>query len=306
MNVFDFRWDDKKEKPYFQYIEDNKSKSKKILKNLFLNFDTPFFLTVTDEKMKCMGSMQKQKYVSCSQNEIGKKKCEICKKSEDYFPCQFCNGFNCERFRNDKIENCDADHMVYLALFSDNIVKIGVSRLSRMKARQYEQGTHYTRILAQGISGVTARRIEHFVGKLGFPDKITASRKKDILFPCVPLEKGKQILEEKYQFAKENIHHQMPEMMKYIVENEFWDMRSFYANDFDFLEKSHKAVHYLDLKEGESVGGVLKGVKGAFLLIETPTELVVILAKKLAGKEISFDECEEGISKIGGFQGGLF
>jgi len=108
------------------------------------------------------------------------------------------------------------------------------------------------------------------------------------------------------EFAKENIHHQMPEMMKYIVENEFWDMRSFYANDFDFLEKSHKAVHYLDLKEGESVGGVLKGVKGAFLLIETPTELVVILAKKLAGKEISFDECEEGISKIGGFQGGLF
>ncbi len=302
MRIFDFRWDEKKEKPYFQYVKNGE----KNIENKFLEFDTPFFLTVTDEKMKCMGSFQKQKYVPCKEQEEGKKKCEICKKAEDYFPCQFCNGFNCERFRRDKIENCDADHMVYLALFSDEIVKVGVSRLSRMKTRQYEQGTHYTQIVAEGISGVTARRIEHFIGKLGFPDKIPASQKKNILFPAVSLEKGKQILEEKFQFVKENIHHQMPENMKYIVENKFWDMRSFYANDFDFLEQSHKAVHVLDLKEGESVGGVLKGVKGAFLLIETPAELVVVLAKKLVGKEISLEKCEEGISKHGGFQGGLF
>ena len=54
----------------------------------------------------------------------------------------------------------------------------------------------------------------------------------------------------------------MPEMMKYIVEDEFWDMRSFYSHDFEILETSQKAVHFLDLKEGESVGGILKGVKG--------------------------------------------
>ena len=39
-------------------------------------------------------------------------------------------------------------------------------------------------------------------------------------------------------------------------DNEFWDMRSFYSNYFNLLESSEKAVHFLDLKEGESVGDI--------------------------------------------------
>lgn len=300
MHIFDFRWDDTSEKPYFQYIKNNE------LHSLALPFNEKISLTVVDDEMQCIGKIVNKKWTECKEKIKGVKKCEICKKAEDYFPCQFCNGFNCERFRKDKIENCDADHMVYLALFDENIVKVGVSRLSRMKARQFEQGTHYTRLFIKGVSGVTARRIEHFIGKLGFPDKISASKKKDIIFPEISLENGKKLLDEKFHFAKENLHHQMPEMMKYIVENEFWDMRSYYAENFEALGKLPKPVHYLDLEKGESVGGILRGAKGSFLLIETESEIVVVLAKKLVGKHISFEDCENGITKNGGFQGGLF
>ena len=159
MEIFDFRWDDKKEKPYFQYLKNGELHIQDI------EFDTQFCVTVEREQMNCVGRIQGKKYLQCSQSFEGNKKCELCKKAEDYFPCQFCNGFNCDRFRNDKIENCDADHMVYLALFSNDIVKIGVSRFSRMKARQFEQGTHYTRLLIKGVSGVTARRIEQDIGR---------------------------------------------------------------------------------------------------------------------------------------------
>jgi len=257
-----------------------------------------------------VGSLKNGVYSSCKHQAIGVKKCEDCKKKEDYFPCQFCNGFNCVRFSPEKIENCDAEHMVYLALFSEEIVKVGVSRISRGKARQFEQGSHMSRIFAQGISGVQARRIETNLTKAGFPDKIPATQKRNILFPEISEENAKNLLEEKYQFAREYIISMMPEMKKFLVENEVWDLRSFYAGtneQFEALKMSSKPVHFLEMKAGDSVGGFLRMVKGSYLIIETPTELVSILAKDLIGKECSFDRCEEGISLAsGGFQGALF
>ena len=69
MEVFDFRWDDTKEKPYFQYIENGELKVQDI------TFDTKFCLTVEREQMNCVGRIQGEKYVPCSQSFEGKKKC---------------------------------------------------------------------------------------------------------------------------------------------------------------------------------------------------------------------------------------
>ncbi len=306
MRIFDFRWSDKTKEPLFKYIENNHSSELQVKK---LKRNTNFSITLVDERVTCVGYEKNGKYEGCknpNSEETAVKKCVLCKKLEDYFPCQFCNGFNCSTFRKEKIENCDASHMVYLALFSKDIVKVGVSRSSRMYARQFEQGSHYTRILVEGVSGVVARRIEYFVGKLGFPDKIPATKKKDLVIPGVSLEEGKKILEEKYQMAKSYIQDEMPEIKKYIVENTFWDMRPFYSEDFLEIEKSSKVIHFVTLEEGDSVGGVLKAVKGSFLLLETPSEFVVLLAKSLVGKKVSFEEVEPGIHKKMGFQGGLF
>lgn len=304
MRIFDFRWDDATKEPFFKYLEDDSSDQ---LSKYTVSRNENFSITVLDEQVKCVGFEKNSEYNICKNKEnAGVKKCEVCKKSEDYFPCQFCNGFNCDKFRKEKIKNCDADHMVYLALFSKDIVKVGVSGVSRMQARQFEQGSHYTRIVIEGVSGVTARRIEHSIGKLGFPDKIPATKKKDILLPRLSLQEGQEILEKKFQEVKNYIQDEMPEMKKYIVEEKFWDMRSFYSDNFSEIEASLKPIHFLTLSEGDSVGGVLKAIKGSFLLIETPTEFVVLLAKSLVGKVVSFNSVESGIHKTGGFQGGLF
>jgi hypothetical protein len=300
MHIFDFRWEESSSRPYFEICAQNALKKKE------LSIGEKFSITLVDETQKCTGAKIKGEYRPCPDNFVGSKKCEKCKKAEDYFPCQFCNGFNCSRFREEKIENCDSDHMVYLALFDTDLVKVGVSRVSRGKARQFEQGSHFTRVFAKGMSGVMARRIETTLIKSGFPDKIPATRKKNILFPELSLEEGKSILEEKYNFAQDQIISLMPEMKKFLVENEFWDMRSFYAEFVDVLKEYALLVHIETLEEGESVSGDLVMVKGSFLVINTKTELVVILAKNLVGKDVSFDECEIGITKNGGFQGGLF
>jgi hypothetical protein len=282
MHIFDFRWDDKTSKPYFQIIKNNN------IENKFLEYDKELSISVIDNSFECVGNIQNKKYSPCLTSEKETKKCDKCKKLEDYFPCQYCNGFNCNKFRNDKIQNCDDEHMVYLALFSKDIVKVGVSKLSRMKARQIEQGSHFTIIFAKGMSGVMARRLEYNIGKLGFPDKIPANKKKEIIIPKIDLEEGKQILNQKYNLAKNYIIDSMPEMLKYIVDDEFWDLRELYSKNFENLEKSNKPIQFLSLEKGDSINGVLRGTKGSFLIIETEREIVLILAKKFIGKKNIF------------------
>lgn len=302
--IFDMRWKESSAQPVFQTIENGKKQEH------ILELGKPFCCTLHSSSPSCVGSFKNNEYKPCPTNAQNTKKCEACKKMDDYFPCQFCNGFNCIRFSPEKIENCDADHMVYLALFSADVVKVGVSRISRGKARQFEQGSHATRIFATGISGVQARRIETNLMKIGFLDKIPATQKKTILFPEISFDSSVDVLESKYQFAKDHIASMMPEMKKYLVLNEVWDMRSFYAGSsdaFEELEKNPKPVHFLSLQQNDQVGGVLKMVKGSYLVIETPTELVSILGKELVGHSISFDPCKDGISLAsGGFQGAFF
>lgn len=305
MHIFDFRWDQKTESPYFQIIEDG------VVRQQFLSLNTKFSVSLTRAVPHCTGAFIKKEFRACPQKNVGQKKCEACKKAEDYFPCQFCNGFNCNRFRDEKIPNCDADHMVYLALFDNDLVKVGVSGMGRGKARQYEQGSHFTRVLAQGMSGVMARRIETTLIRAGLPDKVPATKKKNILFPEISLEEGESILAEKFSFAKDQIISLMPEMKKYVIDEQeekiFWDMREYYKKiSEEIQEKFQLPIHVLSLEEGESVAGELVMVKGSFLVLHTGTELAVLLAKDFVGRDISFDDCEMGITKNGGFQGGLF
>ncbi len=305
MHIFDFRWDQDSKLPYFEIIKSGKLEKK------FLEFNTKFSISVTRAIPHCTGVLVDKKYKPCPHKNSGQKKCELCKKAEDYFPCQLCNGFNCSRLC-EGFENCicNTEHMLYLALFDKNLVKVGVSGTTRGKTRQFEQGSHFTRVFAKGMSGKMARRMETTIAKLGFPDKVPAAKKKNILFPDISVTAGQKILEEKFEIAKDQIISLMPEMKKYILEDSqenFWDMRDFYKNFPEEVQKKFPLpVHVLSLAESESVAGDLVMVKGPFLVLNTGTELAVLLSKDFVGRDVSFEECEVGITKNGGFQGGLF
>lgn len=310
MHIFDFRWDQDSQKPYFEIIKQN------ALEKKFLDFNTEISISITRATPHCTGVLVNKEYQPCAHKNFGQKKCEFCKKAEDYFPCQLCNGFNCDRLCSGfKNCICGTEHMLYLALFDKNLVKVGVSGTKRGKTRQFEQGSHFTRLFAKGMSGKMARRMESSIAKLGFPDKVPAAKKKNILFPEISIEEGQKILEEKFELAKDQIISLMPEMKKYIIEKSeiseyteiFWDMRDFYKNISEEVQKKFPLpVHILSLEEGESVSGDLVMVKGPFLVIHTGTELAVLLSKDLVGRDISFEKCEKGITKNGGFQGGFF
>lgn len=298
--VFDFRWNEKAQ-PLFQLVENG------TLCEYFLKKEEHFSLRILDTPLKCVGSLREGEYDPCPNHEIGTKKCEICKRADEYFPCQFCNGYNCDRFREKPIENCEASHMVYLALFTPELIKVGVSRLSREKIRQVEQGSHFTSIIAEGLSGISARKMESMLCKYGFPDKIPISQKKDFLFPEISLEKGKDILRGKIREAQEIIRAEMPELSKFLLlEEKFWDNRNSYAENFDWITSSPKAVHFLTLKKEESVSGKIVVVKGAYFGIETEDEFVVLCAKDILGHTISLETLPNGLCTQDAFQSALF
>ncbi|MEI7511223.1 MAG: DUF2797 domain-containing protein [Candidatus Peregrinibacteria bacterium] len=298
--IFDFRWKDDLI-PVFQTVSNGKFEEVPVYK------DQPLFLSVESAPLICVGSFQNNTYSPCSTKTTGTKKCETCKRMEDYFPCQFCNGFNCHQFRNEKIENCDASHMVYLALFTKDIVKVGVSRLTRGKTRQVEQGSHFTRIFAEGLSGVAARRMEKILTEMGFPDKIPSSQKKDFLFPEISLEEGKSVLEQKAREATDFLASHAPEYKKYILsEEKFWDLRPEYTADIEELQNSTKPFHFFSLAPGESLGGTLRMVKGPFFVVEAEDERVALSAKDLVGYCVSFSPCENGLKTNVALQSSLF
>jgi hypothetical protein len=297
--LFDFRW--KEESPLFYGVENT------TLQEYALTKEQSFSLKIKDTPLRCVGSLHQGKYDPCPNNEVGTKKCEICKRAEEYFPCQFCNGFNCDRFRNQPIENCEATHMVYLALFTPSLIKIGVSRLSRGRLRQIEQGSHFTRILAEGLSGISARRMESTLCKYNFPDKIPISQKKDFLFPEISEEQGRKLLAQKAVEAQEIIRSEMPELHKFILlEEKFWNNTEYYAKNFDWISKSPKAVHFIALKPKESISGKIVVIKGSYFAIETEDEFVILCAKDLIGHTVSFDPLPNGLCTQEAFQSALF
>lgn len=299
-HIFDFRWKENLT-PVFQTISGLQ------WTEIAVKQEKPFFLQVEETPLKCVGNYNNGEYSPCGTHEEGVKKCDVCKRADEYFPCQFCNGFNCQKFRDEKIENCDASHMVYLALFTSGLVKVGVSRMSRGKARQVEQGSHFTRIFAENLSGIAARRMEHALTQMGFPDKVPSSQKKDFLFPEISRTEGKNILEQKATDANEFLTSHAPEYKKYIITDEkFWDLTTEYADDFKSIENSTNPFHFVTLQPGESLGGTLKMVKGPFIVVDTKDEIVAFSAKDLGGYCVCFDECDEGLHMHDALQSSLF
>jgi serine/threonine protein kinase len=72
------------------------------------------------------------------------------------------------------------------------------------------------------------------------------------------------------------------------------------------VENSGKSFHSVKLEVDESISGIVRAIKGPFLIIETPDELVSICAKDLKGREIDFSEQPAGLKLNTALQAALF
>ncbi len=119
---------------------------------------------------RCVGSIDSSlNSIRCPENSIvfqsGKIRCGPCSGVDFVDPCIRCDGRTCEATPARKAQCDQTKYAVYLVLFNDETMKVGVSSEKRVRTRWVEQGADYGGILELVQGGMTARRIEDRLGK---------------------------------------------------------------------------------------------------------------------------------------------
>jgi len=296
--LHDFRWADEKNCDFFAVANDKLGKKTiKIGDNLSIE-------KISEEK-KCVGSVFENQWQPCTQNVIGRQKCELCRARERSFIFTVFDGFDRSNVSEDDLQKISTPHVVYLALFDGNLVKVGVSHAERKVLRQLEQAAHFTLFVAETKDGIEARQIETILRRNGIADKIKITQKRDFLFPEISADEGKKVLQNLWDSKRPALAN-FDKLKKQTLENpEFIDWKEFYGTDT--VRNSDKPYHAIEsLEKDESISGEILAIKGPFLIIDTGDEIVSICVKDFVGHEIDFTEKPAGVSLNSAFQKSLF
>ena len=298
LRVYDFRWKDEKT-PYFEVCVGDRQMQQ------VLNFGTPLTIKVTGD-LKCAGYDRDGEWQKCVNGGVeGIRVCEDCKRATGYPVAQYCDGFNTHMFNAEELESLNKPHYLYLALFDNHLIKIGVSSSSRGYMRQIEQGSFCCMVIAENMWGVPARQMEQAIRKSGVTDKVQSSQKEASIFPNMTVEEAQKKLEEIAAEVIPVAKGHKPEWAQF-----FLDQPKFlHFDEYYHLPEAQKIAenpHVVKLNPQESISGRLMAVKGAFILLNTEEELVAINGRKLRGYEVNFAALPFGLDTQGGFQGSLF
>jgi hypothetical protein len=253
---------------------------------------------------RCAGFTENGKWKVCPKHSEGKAKCEYCRAIEGNFVYTAFDGFNQAQLQPGGLEKISGEHVVYLALFDTDVIKIGVSNLGRKSLRQIEQGSHQTLYIAQTPDGVVARQIETLFRRSGLADKVMGRQKKSLLLPDVSAEEGENILHALFSnhiSALDSAIH----LKKFLLENpEFKNWPEVYKTENIF--SLGKPLHPISLKQGEWVSGKILAIKGSFIIIDTEEELVSLNLKSLSGRECDLSVKQGGLQLNKALQNSLF
>jgi hypothetical protein len=296
VHLFDFRWINPHQFE-FQASVGQKFARKK------LQIGDKLSIEVKSE-VSCCGSMKDDIWKPCPHHILGRKKCEMCRNRESNFVFTAFDGFNTDNYTPEDLAQIQGPHVVYLALFDKKTIKVGVSKLDRKELRQIEQGSHFTLYIAQTSDGIKARQIETLIRKTGLADKILLKAKKELIFPEITEEEGREILINELN-TRQNCLDKYPTLKTCLLTNpEFVNWENIYH--FPNFYKNNKSLHDLKLDNEEYLSGTILCAKGPFLIIETPDEIFSIATKDLIGCQIEFEERPAGIKLNQSIQHTLF
>ena len=131
---------------------------------------------------RCVGNIDSSgKLVRCPEEAIILRqgtRCGPCSAVDFYDPCIRCDGRTCGATEARKIQCDNSDYVVYVVIFNDSTLKIGVSSKNRVRLRWIEQGADFGGIVETITGGRKARRIEDRLGKRPNVTKVVRGERK--------------------------------------------------------------------------------------------------------------------------------
>lgn len=210
----------------------------------------PYEVAIVLGSRGCAGRWERDLYVPCDRPDSPY--CARCCAVAD--ACVICRG-DCLKAEM----TCAEPHSVYLAVFSPDTVKVGVSRSYRLETRLREQGADEGYEIARFPDGAAARRLERTLSA-SFPDRIPFDikfREGDIVRETIDRLLVKHPYDRGFKFE----HFRRSLWMRPIV---------------------------LRPKEGMAISGELIGVKGQAMVLERMGTLYAVNLDSLIGFDIEF------------------
>lgn len=252
-------------------------------------------------EVHCAGSREHGRWKPCPKQATGKPKCDYCRAIEGNFVYTAFDGFDQSQLQPGDLEKIGGKHLVYLALFEKNLVKVGVCKTERKELRQLEQGSHATLFIAETPDGIAARQIESVLKKSGLGDKVKSSEKKELLQPGISCEQAekmlRQLYEEKRSLLAEKKH--LEDFLRATPEFSCWE--PLYQTG-----KLPVSPLMIQLETEDWLSGTLVAKKGPFVVLEAGSDLVALDTKRLRGREIDFAPRPAGLQTSRVLQNALF
>jgi hypothetical protein len=205
-------------------------------------------------------------------------------------PCIRCDGKDCKATEK-RLESCDrADYVVYLAVFNDSTLKVGVSKEARLVTRWVEQGADFGCVIARVKGGRKARQLEYELGQN--PEvtrQVRRSRKESLLLNNLEQEKALSVV----QSFLDSIDITGVESITELVNlASYYRLSELHAEPHRWIPKGTKI-------DGLQILGVVVGMKGSLLVTRIDESFSVLNLALLEGYAIDEDTRISVLSQTG-------
>lgn len=197
-------------------------------------------------------------------------RCSSCMNKSRVPPCPRCNGVT---FGGPALRaGCVCfDHYVYLACYSNNLFKVGVTGVKRLERRICEQGA-WAAIAIAAAGGKEVRRLETAVTRAGWPDRV---RMLGLLGDSpVASQEAEQLLRSEAL----RISVRLPEE-KFVSDGPF----IYVADQFPLIQERPREIN----PSTDPLSGKVVGMRGGYLMLEAEEQLLAVSLRNLIGRELA-------------------
>jgi len=265
--------------------------------------DEPQFIALTPGKeltwsfqgpRRCIGVREMSgKIYPCPEGAVvrkGMQRCGPCAAMDSMDPCIRCSGKECHA-NEERWEQCQRiNYGIYVVVFNDTTLKVGVSSKRRMKTRWIEQGADYAGILMDVTGGMSARRMEDTLGRVpGATKQVRAVRKARHLLDRIDIQEAEALVRN-YLSTLTTI--EIPQPIELEALEDYYSLRELDSKPTPWRKRS------MPVEDLQLVGDV-EGMKGALLVTRNGSALTVTNLRNLIGYTIDESQPISTMSQSG-------
>jgi hypothetical protein len=205
-------------------------------------------------------------------------------------PCIRCDGRNCMASPERRSQCDETDYAIYLVVFNDETLKIGVSSEKRVRTRWVEQGADYGGVLRFVKGGINARRIEDRLGKNPKAAKVVrGERKIRGLLDKIEIDKAQSIVDD---FLIEVEDGELGNTVELQDLSGIYSLSNVETRPTPWKTRSEKI-------EDRPLLGEVVGLKGSLLITKLGSAYTVIDLKQVVGYSLEYDDDITVVSQSG-------